>query len=999
MKIIIFLISQFLMYDVYSTSDIDTYGLQHQHTIPPFNLSCHPSYPSRKGLYGLWPPVVYIENDSKNPVSVRLCESAISDTCTSEQYIKCEHVVPPYSTGILHVPAHLQFFISVYCSLGRYHREESESCFDFPEPLEVYPATLSTNNTFHVPPSPHAFCAGDTDCPREDYFCAPLDNGQGSICQYRACDIKCVCNAILGSYGFGDKSQWIYLYIFAFSCMLVTAAFILWTIRNNRIRAYTKNSSKSELGYNNYGVVLPVYSKVMYSLAIIYLYDAVVWFVPPYLNLSTKDYFIFPVLKLVKATIGETVIEAVFLFLLQRGAGSTELKFSCYGGLLCGFLFGLTNFVQYAKVFGIQLSPILCINYGNIVVSSSCWGTVLVNAYTFAVWLLYAFTLLSPYLKNCGVKWQPPRPAIHRLMFCALVLRTVDVLILFSPCFDVCSTILWSVWFQLELYSCFRADTLYWKDNIKTILETSYMLSPAPKRWSNESNDRINGLRSHQQMKKKHGDRIVYSYGNYDEYDDILFNNGAGENDDWSMMGESLEKKSITSANDKPTRHRRYKSVDDALHNRRHLSNSLPNSTAVLRYELLKSPIIQENGTPSPPPSLPRLNLSNNSPISINCKKGTATTNVVTDTISSSNLNSNFEQQQTKIATPRRRMKLKSMDEILIDFSTLKLKKIVAKGATSSVHMGYMQGKVVAIKVCSCESLTRKTVSDYIREARILASFNHPNVMKLLGCCVVPPSVWIVTEHCERGNLYDVLRSNINKRKTLSNNNKGSSNKGNLTGSFLLAEHGSFADDALDWNLRLYLMLGAAYGLEHIHSNKFIHGDIKPDNFIVTHDWTVKLADFGEAKEKRNKILNPKMSSKKSKEKRIVRGEGAGTMIWLSPERLAPLYSLFVDIDNLSIPIANRSDMSQAADMYSFGLTLWEIAVGKRPFAGMDTYTAGLKVLQNDIRPSLEEIPSTKFTTLLKSCWVRDPNNRLDSKEIVMMLESLNGGWKPSDTV
>ena len=47
-------------------------------------------------------------------------------------------------------------------------------------------------------------------------------------------------------------------------------------------------------------------------------------------------------------------------------------------------------------------------------------------------------------------------------------------------------------------------------------------------------------------------------------------------------------------------------------------------------------------------------------------------------------------------------------------------------------------------------------------------------------------------------------------------------------------------------------------------------------------------------------------------------------------------------------------------------------------------------------RPSLEAIPSTKFTTLLKSCWARDPRNRLDSKEIVMMLETLNNGWKPT---
>ena len=176
---------------------------------PQANLTCHPSYPSRSGVW-LVPPIILVENDSKNPVSIRLCESQFSDTCSSEEYIKCNHIIAPQSTGILRTPEHLQFFISVYCSLGRYDRKQSETCFDFPEALEVYPSSLSSNNTFHVPPSPEIFCVGDTDCPREDYFCLPLDNGQGNICKYRECGVTCVCNAILGSYGFGNKNQWLF---------------------------------------------------------------------------------------------------------------------------------------------------------------------------------------------------------------------------------------------------------------------------------------------------------------------------------------------------------------------------------------------------------------------------------------------------------------------------------------------------------------------------------------------------------------------------------------------------------------------------------------------------------------------------------------------------------------------------------------------------------------------------------------------------------------------
>ena len=69
----------------------------------------------------------------------------------------------------------------------------------------------------------------------------------------------------------------------------------------------------------------------------------------------------------------------------------------------------------------------------------------------------------------------------------------------------------------------------------------------------------------------------------------------------------------------------------------------------------------------------------------------------------------------------------------------------------------------------------------------MLASFDHPNVMQLVGCCIVPPNVWIVTEQCDRGNLVEVLR-------------------GTAT-----------APAGLTWARRLYLMLGAAKGLEYIH--------------------------------------------------------------------------------------------------------------------------------------------------------------------------------------
>ena len=288
---------------------------------------------------------------------------------------------------------------------------------------------------------------------------ASLIPGLHSVCEFRACRITCMCNHILNDYAFGDSGQWIILDVFSMVCMLLTAFFILYSIRWNRIQAVKSNTPRA-------GVVFPVYSKVMLGLAIVYLYDAIVWFMPPLLDWGVEPMqrHIINVLQIVKGGIGEAIIEAIFLFLLQEGAGWDELRAAGYGGALCGLVFGGANFLTRAPKFGIHLSKTGCIGYGKQVLEEKCWGNIFINIYTMAVWVLYTFAYCSRYIP-C-VKWQPQRPAIYRLLFCAIVLRTVDLLILANPCFDVASTILWSIWFQLGLYYCFRADTDYFKKPI-----------------------------------------------------------------------------------------------------------------------------------------------------------------------------------------------------------------------------------------------------------------------------------------------------------------------------------------------------------------------------------------------------------------------------------------------------------------------------------------------------------------------------------------------------
>ena len=139
-------------------------------------------------------------------------------------------------------------------------------------------------------------------------------------------------------------------------------------------------------------------------------------------------------------------------------------------------------------------------------------------------------------------------------------------------------------------------------------------------------------------------------------------------------------------------------------------------------------------------------------------------------------------------------------------------------------------------------------------------------------------------------------------------------------------------------------------------------GDIKPDNFVVAENWTVKISDFGEASQttavfdvveqvgkkvdrmKKNTSMTTVVVDLNTAEEKMTAtataAEGVqpsakdttvgGTIQWLAPERLAPIYRLFLEENNRSEEWNFvGSDLTKAADVYSFSLCVWEILTGK----------------------------------------------------------------------
>ncbi|XP_052877002.1 serine/threonine-protein kinase STY8-like isoform X1 [Gossypium arboreum] len=162
----------------------------------------------------------------------------------------------------------------------------------------------------------------------------------------------------------------------------------------------------------------------------------------------------------------------------------------------------------------------------------------------------------------------------------------------------------------------------------------------------------------------------------------------------------------------------------------------------------------------------------------------------------------------------------------------------------------------------------------------------------------------------------------------------------------------------------LKVALDVSKGMNYLHQNNIIHRDLKTANLLMDENQVVKVADFGVARvQSQSGVMTAE----------------TGTYRWMAPE------------------VIEHKPYDHKADVFSFGISLWEILTGELPYGLLTPLQAAVAVVQKNLRPTIPKHTHPRLRELLERCWLQDPSQRPNFSEIIDILKQIAKEVKVAD--
>ncbi|XP_051910251.1 proto-oncogene serine/threonine-protein kinase mos [Hippocampus zosterae] len=267
----------------------------------------------------------------------------------------------------------------------------------------------------------------------------------------------------------------------------------------------------------------------------------------------------------------------------------------------------------------------------------------------------------------------------------------------------------------------------------------------------------------------------------------------------------------------------------------------------------------------------------------------------------------------------------------------------VGSGGFGSVYKAKYLGQTVALKkVKKCAKNELASRQSFWAELNA-AHLRHRNIVRIIAATTCMPS-----DFGDESSIGAILMEYV-----------GSRNLQQLI-------YGC-AEETLEPGWWLGHSLDIARGLHFLHSHLIAHLDIKPANVMVSSEGVCKIADFG---------CSVQLESKRQASDVVPLSRAGGTYTHTAPELL------------------KGEEVSTKSDIFSFGITLWQLMTREQPYAG-DRQHVLYAVVAHHLRPKVEHHaafqsePGRLCKTLLSRCWAAQASTRFSAEELIAQLENL----------